>query len=353
MATEASMPTESAGGPQDGAEPASAGSGFVPTSAGRFEEVIIRTLCEPVLVRLPSSLKPNTISLVTHVIAWATAALAIGSVQLPAKWKSAALVGAGVGTLLQMIGDCLDGMHARRTGQCSKLGEMMDHWLDANVVPLSTLGITLALGMDPWALVLVNATATMVYQAQLTLYHDTGDFLVPDTTSGVEAQFGLSLGYCAVAALFFFVDRDALWLDISLAVVAVIGVYVQMRCNWFYYRKLGKHVTGHLMFAGYLFAFGGLYLWGAMDLAGFVVTLIFTSFRVSGSYVLRTLLKHPYDGVDVGLILAPLAIAGVYMWLPNMAIAGTPLLSALPWLAGSYLLIRNLMDFRFHYRELA
>ncbi len=59
--------------------------------------------------------------------------------------RALALIGAGVGMLLSMIGDSLDGMHARRTDQCSKLGEMMDHWLDAIIVPLTTLGITVAL----------------------------------------------------------------------------------------------------------------------------------------------------------------------------------------------------------------
>lgn len=327
-------------------------SDFVAPSTGRFEEAIIRTLCEPILVRLPASVTPNSISLVTHVIVWATAYCAILSATLPHPYKSLALVAAGVGMLLQMIGDCLDGMHARRTNQCSRLGEMMDHWLDANVVPLVTVGLTMALGMSPWAIVLVNVTATMVYQAQLVLYNHTGKFIHPEPANGVEAQFGVAMGYGALGALFYFVDRDARWLDVALALVAGLAVFVQMRCNWFYYPKLGKFIGEHLLFAGYLLAFGALYLSGAMDVMAFLSTLVFTSFRISGSYVLYTLLKRPYSGVDVGLLGSIALIAASHFLLVPAGIWGATVHATLPYLASAYLVGRNLLDFARHYAEI-
>jgi len=320
---------------------------------GKFEKMIIRLLCEPISQRLPVSVRPNTISLITHAIAWSTAACAISSPLLPRPARSVALVAAGFGMLGSMIGDCLDGMHARRTNQCSKLGEMMDHWLDAIIVPLVTLGITIALEMPPWAIVLVNVTATMIYQAQLVLYHHTGKFIHPDTTNGVEAQFGVSIGYVALAGLVYFVDRHQMWLDVEIAIVAVAGTMVQMRCNWFYYLRLGKSLRYHLYFVGMTFGFGGLYLAGALNMYEFALCLVFTSFRISGSYVLFTLLRRPFSGMDFGIIAWLLVIGGAhYLLPPTLAAGGFDVQTLLPYAACLYMIMRNALDFVRQYERL-
>lgn len=328
-------------------------SDFVSSEGGRFERMIIRTLCEPILARVPARVRPNHISLLTHLIAWATVATAVISAQLDRPFKSLALLAAGGGMLLQMIGDCLDGMHARKTNQCSKLGEMMDHWLDANVVPLVTLGITIALDMAPWAIVLVNVTATMVYHAQLVLYHHTGRFIHPEPANGVEGQFGVSIAYGALSIFFFFVHRQALWLDVALGAVAAIGTAVQLRCSWFYYPKLGKNILPHLLFVAVLGSIGLLHLWGAIDRIGFAAMLVFTSFRISGSYVLYTILKRPYRGHDWGIVLFIGLIAATYglrTFAPELSTFSLPLL---PYLASAYMVGRNLLEFAQHYPALS
>ena len=320
----------------------------VPTSP--FEERIVRWLCQPLLAYIPRSVRPNTISLINHGVSWLTAILAIASVHLPAPHRSLALMGAGFGMLLSMIGDCLDGMHARATDQCSKLGEMMDHWLDAIVVPLVVLGASLALEMQPWAIAAVNVTATMVYNSQLVLYHHTGNFVHPEPATGMEAQFGLSLGYVAYGALLYFVDRDQLWLDYAVLGIALLGLYVQMRCNGYYYVRLGKLIRHHLVFVGMLSAFGALYLLSAIDLYAFALTLVFASFRVCGTYVLFTIVKRPYGGGDLGVVAFIAAIAGAHYLLPPLALGGALTLQGLlPYLACAYMLARNLLDFSRHY----
>ncbi|MDD9965933.1 MAG: hypothetical protein OXR73_06920, partial [Myxococcales bacterium] len=237
--------------------------------------------------------------------------------------------------------------------QCSKLGEMMDHWLDAIIVPLVTLGITIALEMPPWAVVVVSTTATMIYQAQLVLYHHTGKFLHPDTTNGVEAQFGVSIGYVALAGLLYFVDRHQAWLDLAIAVLAVGGTLVQMRCNWFYYLRLGRHLKYHLMFVGMTFAFGGLYLLGGLSLYEFALCLVFTSFRISGSYVLFTLLRRPFGGMDMGIVVWLLAIAFAHFLLgPTPTTDGFKAQALLPYGACLYMIIRNALDFARQYERL-
>jgi len=331
---------------------AQAGGQFeaAPTASSLFEERLVRWLCQPLLPYIPRSARPNTISLLSHGVSWLTAVLAVSSVHLPAPQRSLALIGAGLGMLLSMIGDCLDDMHAQATDQRTKLGAMMDRWLDAIVVPLVVLGASLALEMEPWAIAAVNVTAIMVYNGQLVLYHHTGKFLRPEPATGMEAQFGLSLGYMLYGALLFFVPRDRLWLDYGVLGIALLGLYVQMRCNAYFYLRLGKLMRHHLAFVGMLSAFGALYLLGAIDLYAFALTLVFTSFRVCGSYVLFTFVGRPYGGGDLGVVAFIAAIAGAHLLLQPVALAGhLTLPGLLAYLACAYMLARNLQDFARHY----
>jgi hypothetical protein len=118
--------------------------------------------------------------------------------------------------------DCLDGQHARRTKQTSKLGELLDHCTDAIGIPLTTAACCWALHADnvrtqrsctglppsvvrrlcpavcrraPMCLtcallgvpvcqlsfVVSMVLAIMTYNHQLLLYHLTGDFVLCDT----------------------------------------------------------------------------------------------------------------------------------------------------------------------------
>jgi phosphatidylglycerophosphate synthase len=326
--------------------------GFSAAPPTRFEERILQWLCEPVLVRIPASVHPNTISLCTHFIAWLTAACAVSSALMPQPQRSFALIAAGVGMLLSMIGDCLDGMHARRTQQTSKLGEMMDHWLDAIIVPLVTIGASMALEMEPWVIAAVNVMVAMVYHAQLVLYHHTGSFVHPETASGVEGQFGVSVGYVGMAALFYFVPRSAPWLDIALMTLGALAIVVELKCSAFYYTKPGFRLDRHLIFVGLGSALAGLYLWGAIDVYAFLLALVFTSFRISGTYVLYTILKRPYAGTDHGITAFLVAIGVAHAALPNVSSLGISLPAALTYLACLYMFTRNMLDFARHYRDL-
>ena len=317
-------------------------------SGSKIEQRIVEWLCQPLLRFIPRSVHPNTISLVTHSICWITAILAVSSVRLPQPYKSLALVGAGICMLTSMIGDSLDGMHARNTNQTSKLGEMMDHWLDSVIVPLVVLGASLALEMEPWAIALVNVTATMVYHGQLVLYHHTGKFVHPEPATGMEAQFALSIGYVGLALLLYFVDRHQPWLNVAVAGIAVLGLYIQARCNLFYYVRLGKLIRYHLLFVAMCSSFGLLYYLGALDLYAFALALTFVSFRISGTYVLFTIVKRRYDGNDWG-VFAWLAAMFAGMFIPPVALGPFTLQALLPYFACAYMGARNLYDFSQYY----
>ena len=349
------MPTElsvRAGNQVDPANPSKPSPGFGAPPPSRFEARIVEWLCEPLLERIPASVHPNTISLWTHFIAWLTAACAVGSAQLEQPYRSFALLGASVGMLLSMIGDCLDGMHARRTHQTSKLGEMMDHWLDAIIVPLVTIGASMALEMNPWVTAGVNLMVAMVYHAQLVLYHHTGKFIHPETASGVEGQFGVSVGYVGMAALFYYVHRSAPWLDVALIALGALAMAVELKCSAFYYMKPGFRMDRHLVFVAMGGGLCALYLLDIISVYAFLMTLIFTSFRISGTYVLYTIIKRPYAGTDYGIVAFIAAIAAAHYALPGAALSGLALPSALAYIACAYMFGRNMLDFARHYETL-
>lgn len=311
----------------------------------RLEGWLLRTLCEPVLPHIPHRLHPNHLSLLTHLIAWLTTGLALWSTSLPRGPRSLALAGAGVGMLASMVGDCLDGMHARRTGRCSKLGELLDHGLDAAVVPLSLLGVGLALQMPAWGLAATAITASMIYHAQLLLHHHTGDFLNPDSTTGVEAQFCTALGYLGLAGLYLAVDPAHPMVRVGVVALAALASLAQLGIGRFYYKRLRGHMAPHLYYAATCAGLAVLLLGGHIGTLTFCLLLVLTSSRISGTYVLHSLVGRRFSGVDRGLSGLLLAMLALHL-LPLQQAGLAQIGDALPYLTCLYLLVRNALDWR-------
>jgi hypothetical protein len=184
------------------------------------------------------------------------------------------------------------------------------------------------------------------------LYHHTGKFIHPEPASGVEGQFGVSVGYVAIAALFYFVQRETAWLDVALMALGALAIVVELKCSAFYYVKPGFRLGRHLLFVAMGGALALEYLLGMIDVYAFLFALIFTSFRISGSYVLYTILKRPYDGNDYGVLAVIAAIAAAHLLLPGVSLLGLPLPSALAYAGCAYMAVRNLLDFGRHYPQL-
>jgi ethanolaminephosphotransferase len=106
---------------------------------------------EPILAHfIPLSMHPNTISICNTIVCWSAFFIAYityknehqwaGEILLYLRIIQAILIFAGISL------DCLDGMQARKTGKCSKLGEVLDHSLDAANVPLVSAALLLVMG---------------------------------------------------------------------------------------------------------------------------------------------------------------------------------------------------------------
>jgi phosphatidylglycerophosphate synthase len=267
---------------------------------------VLEHVCQPLLELTPRSIAPNTITLLNHALAWGVFALAVIAPKLDPVPRALTLCLAGVGTFGTMILDCLDGMQARRTQRSSRLGELLDHGLDAIHIPLATGGLCFALNLEPWQAAIVVVTSAMVYNAQLVLYHWSKEF-VPPPTSGVAAQLGVSVGYVALAALPEWVRSHSGFGPI-VASACVLATISQLRICGFFYTRLRRHpgaMRGHASFVVLALAFAAIYLEGLIDRGTFVLLATFLSFRLSGTYVLRTILGRSFHGFD----------AWVWVWL--------------------------------------
>jgi phosphatidylglycerophosphate synthase len=125
-----------------------------------------RYLVKPFLPLLPATLNPNSITHAGHLLNL----LAVGL--LIALWPKAGWPFAASAVLLHLYVWCdnADGMHARRTNQCSALGEFLDHGLDQlNTVYIGFL-TAFALGASPtwWILIslLIPGAAVVAYWEQ-------------------------------------------------------------------------------------------------------------------------------------------------------------------------------------------
>lgn len=310
----------------------------------KLEPWVLETICQPILRRIPESVHPNLISIGNMVVMWTMFILAASAPHLSPRYGVLARIGAAIGMFATMLLDCLDGMQARRTQRTSKLGEVIDHWLDAAHVPLIAASIVLTLEVPAWLIIGVAITVSMVYHAQLVLYHHTRRFVQPPV-SGVDGQFGWSIGFLLLAGMFYYVPRQTVWLDWLIAALAVTAIVVQSRQCWFYYRHLGSLVRHHVPFVAMNVGFAIPLVMGSIDIWAFLFCGIFLSLRITGSYVIHSVLQEPYDGIDWGIGLLILAIPLSNAYLEPISYGGYTLQQMMPYLACAYMLMRSLVDF--------
>lgn len=276
-----------------------------------LEARLIDNLCKPVLEYTPSWVSPNAISLANFGLNWGVLWL---SLERPAD-PLQNLLGAclcGLGMIWSMILDCLDGMQARKTNQCSKLGELLDHALDAISVPISVAAVSFTIHMwhpsgpaVPMAYGI--AASSMIYNAQLVLYHHTGKFLHSDITTGTEGQFVIGLTHIGFALWKFGLIHagGSMWsYQIGSWLWCLGSLCGTVRVHWFYLEKLIglgvllPHLFYQLSVAGLIWLFVG----GWLSPIQLVLVTAAISFRLNGAYVMTTLFRERFAGRDWGLL---------------------------------------------------
>lgn len=130
-------------------------------------------LVSPLLRFIPARVHPNSITHAGHFLNL------LGVATLVMMWPRPGwpYIVAAIGVQLYNFCDNADGAHARRTGQCSAMGEFLDHGLDMlNVTYIGYMG-ALAIGATGlWAMALtlvipMAACATYWEQAETGVFH--------------------------------------------------------------------------------------------------------------------------------------------------------------------------------------
>lgn len=154
-----------------------------------------RFLVDPLLPFLPASLHPNTITHAGHLLNL------MGTATLILLWPRGGWPFAFAALLLQLYLWCdnADGAHARRTKQCSALGEFLDHGLDQLNTAYIALLTAMALGAPPlwWVIIalIIPGAAVVTYWEQA----QTGVFRL-GLLNQVESVFVLTCTLLASAA---------------------------------------------------------------------------------------------------------------------------------------------------------
>lgn len=318
----------------------------------KLEPIIVDRICRPVLKTLPESVSPNTITVFNvFIAASAFIAMAIAPDLTPGD-ALVARIFAGFAVFVYMVTDCLDGMQARRTNRCSKLGQFLDHWVDAVGIPLCAAGFILTLELDPVTTVVAIITAIMVYNSQLVLDHHTGRFVQPPV-SGVDATFMLSLSLPTIGAFLYIFPRETAWVGIGITAFTWICVAANLRNCRYYYVKMQKFMIGdHLKIVVLLLGFAVPYLAGFMSATAFCIVSSFICFRICGSYVLYNIIKRPYSGFDWATVVWIPVICIASLWIRPIDFHGYSLQQYLPYLACIHIVTMNGIELSRYYHLL-
>ena len=324
---------------------------YVPIES-KMEALVIDRMCKPILARLPESVSPNTLTYINHVVCWIVLVFGAIAPGLDPVGAMLARIAAGVGVFLSMLLDCLDGMQARRTGRASRLGEVLDHWCDGLNMPLIASAMALTLELEPWSASAVMMSMGACYVAQLVIYHLSGRF-VQCPTAGVQAQFLLAFSFVAFAVFLYLVDpreTDLInGLSLAFAWVCVAAAVKQLH---FYYKQAPALFHHNLKYFVLAIAVGLLGGFNVVGLLGTMLLYSFVIFRVSGNYVLRTLLGQAYLGFDwLSAVWISVTVI-VWAFFEATQIAGYPLGQIIPYVACVHLGLANTVDLVRHVGEL-
>ena len=155
------------------------------------QNTLTKYIWNPILDHLPANVKPNMITVIGALFML----LSVFFIRLGYRGGNWAFIFAALCIFVAMAGDNVDGPHARRTGQSSKLGEYLDHWLDSINSVIVNLCIAYALELQGWMLLLYLVSITIAFFSTIWEHHHTGVFHSGrmGTNEGLLAIIGLYL----------------------------------------------------------------------------------------------------------------------------------------------------------------
>jgi len=268
-----------------------------PGAETAFDGWMRRRVYEPLLKYVPYWVTPNAISVSNTLVCWTAFMIGYWTYKFEHIYPLACCwlrILMGVMIFSSIILDCLDGMHARATGRCSKLGELLDHSLDAANVPLICCCVLTLLWPDRWTILLSLIGGSMVYNAQLVIYRHTHVMVLPPVT-GPTAQALVSASLAGSGIFFLYFSRHSYFVQLCIFLFIMLGNITQAQQNWFYVRHLlpskdhSSILAPHLRFSAIMILHGSLLVAGWITDAEYMLSGTLLAYRLNGRYVLDTL----------------------------------------------------------------
>lgn len=252
---------------------------------------VFRDRCvAPFARRLPERLPANLVTLGASACMWAALALVAAAGALPAPALALAFV---VLVQLYLLGDHADGMHAKRTGTSSALGEYLDHALDGYHGPIVVLAFFALVGFGNRALVMVMLWALqLAFAATMVEERERGELRL----GPVGSLEGMLL-FSAFFLTWLVPPLEAGWRALlpggmpAYALAVAAGALGTGATMWSCVRRMGRLPARLALFAAAGLALALLLARGPLPVgAGVACLLLFGgdhTGRVIGSHVLR------------------------------------------------------------------
>ena len=275
------------------------------------QSILLRLLKEPALLplvrKLPYRMTPNQVTLIGQCAVWISFAYA-AMVAAPSRAVLAALA---AGYLLWAVADCIDGEFARHTRRTSRLGELLDHGLDAISIPLVPLGFGIVMQQPAW--ITLGGAAAAAFIDFATLLHGYRVGYVVLGAIGLNealAAGALATGVAAIAGPAPLLQPVVLGLSVSgLLLLALIAGALTALVDM---RGLARHPGDFAGLLTLLAAVAAWYVWGQVSLlvAGLLITAVsaYVECRLTCARLLQQRVPTS-DGVLVALVLAAAALS--------------------------------------------
>ncbi|MEZ6049674.1 MAG: CDP-alcohol phosphatidyltransferase family protein [Planctomycetaceae bacterium] len=175
---------------------------------------------------IPRQFPPEGIILVGHLCAIAGG---VGFAFATSTWWGGLL--AAIGVAGNHFADCLDGTHARSTGQCRNGGELLDHFTDPISFCYWMIGISIACGRLDFAVALVlilMATAVLTNIKAKMIGEFTLATFGPTEFKTILCGFGLFLSSWSLLQGMTMLPIIAFWFAVVLIAVGLVQLLVNL-----------------------------------------------------------------------------------------------------------------------------
>jgi phosphatidylglycerophosphate synthase len=194
---------------------------------------------------------------------------------------------------IAMMLDCIDGIHARATKQCSKFGEALDHCFDSASTVIFSVVMILLLNPDKYTTYISLVLTSSTYIGQNILFRHKGVLIEPPI-NGPEAQCLLMVSYFLWSLYFYLGYKNETLNEMLIFIFMISGIIGLLRNLLFFRRKIElynkqhmityyRYITLHIMFCF-------ISLFNSVPLKVFLLSYICFCFQTNGLYILYTIL---------------------------------------------------------------